>query len=184
LHEGAAHRLLWEVGDMATRVRTRAVTPPANGALAGLYPGADLVDAYAVLLPAGASEDPAVLMRRALATQPGWARGLMAVRDRVMRVFKVKTSTRIGAAATAAGREQVGFFPVVSRSATEIVVGEDDRHLDFRTALQVRGEAGAREVVVTTVVQCHNALGRTYLLAITPFHKLIVRAGLQRVARG
>ena len=169
---------------MTARAKTRAVTPPADGALAGLYPAADLADAYAVRLPAGASEDPAVLIRLALATQPGWARGLMTVRDRVMRVFSVKTSTRIAAEATKAGRARVGFFPVVSRSTTEIVVGEDDRHLDFRTALQVRGEPGAREAVVTTVVQCHNALGRTYLLTITPFHKLIVRAGLRRVARG
>ena len=78
----------------------------------------------------------------------------------------------------------IGFFPLLSKNAGELVVGEDDRHLDFRVALLLRtGAAGGRELVVVTVVHCHNWLGRTYLAAIAPFHRVIARASLEQAAR-
>jgi len=58
----------------------------------------------------------------------------------------------------------IGFFPVLSKSATELVVGADDRHLDFRVTIQLRADAAnGRELVAGTVVHCHNRLGRIYL---------------------
>jgi hypothetical protein len=78
----------------------------------------------------------------------------------------------------------IGFFPVLSKSAGELVMGEDDRHLDFRLAVLLRaGAAGDRELVVVTVVHCHNWLGRTYLKVIAPFHRLIALASLEQAAR-
>jgi hypothetical protein len=78
----------------------------------------------------------------------------------------------------------IGFFPVLSKSAGEMVMGGDDRHLDFRVAVLVRADApGGRELVVVTVVHCHNRLGRTYLAVIAPFHRTILRANLERAAR-
>jgi hypothetical protein len=81
--------------------------------------------------------------------------------------------------------ERTGFFPLQSRSEHELVVGEDDRHLDFRASVLVRrrDDGGGDELVATTVVRCHNALGRTYLAMISPFHSLIVRSGLRRAAQ-
>jgi hypothetical protein len=82
----------------------------------------------------------------------------------------------------ASEQAHVDFFPVQSRSDHEIVLGENDRHLDFSLSLLLRptpDTAGA-ELVATTVVHCHNLLGRTYLQAITPFHGLVVRSNLRR----
>ncbi|MGO8646631.1 DUF2867 domain-containing protein, partial [Rhizobium ruizarguesonis] len=63
------------------------------------------------------------------------------------------------------------YFPLLSKSATELVVGEDDAHLDFRFTIQLRTDAAnGRELVVGTVVHCHNRLGRIYLAMIAPFH--------------
>jgi hypothetical protein len=78
----------------------------------------------------------------------------------------------------------IGFFPLLSKSARELVVGEDDRHLDFRVAILLRtSAAGARELVVVTVVHCHNRLGRAYLALIAPFHRVIAQASLEQAAR-
>ena len=78
----------------------------------------------------------------------------------------------------------IGYLPLLSKSAGELVVGEDDRHLDFRVAILLRtGAAGGRELVVVTVVHCHNRLGRTYLAVIAPFHRTILRANLERAVR-
>ena len=158
-----------------------AVPAPSDSALSALYEGADLLDAYAIDLPANASADPEVLARIAFERQAPWIRALTCVRDTVMATVGVKSSRAIGAEAAQSGRQVIGYFPVLSKRADEMVVGGDDRHLDFRVAIQVR--AAGRELVVTTVVHCHNRLGRAYLCAITPFHRTILRANLQRTAK-
>jgi Protein of unknown function (DUF2867) len=161
-----------------------AVPIPSDSALAPLYAGADLLDAYAIDLPAGASGDPEVLTRVAFERQAGWIRALTWLRDTVMASVGIKSSSAIGAAAATSGQQVIGYFPVLSKSASEMVMGGDDRHLDFRVAVLVRADAqGGRELVVTTVVHCHNRLGRTYLAVIAPFHRTILRANLQRTVR-
>ncbi len=76
----------------------------------------------------------------------------------------------------------IGFFPVISRSAEKLVLGVDDRHLDFRLVVEVSelGE-GVQEVVASTVVKTHNPFGRTYLEIIKPFHRMIVPAMLAQI---
>jgi uncharacterized protein DUF2867 len=163
--------------------KARAVPMPSNSVLAPLYPGADLLDAFAIRLPAGASDDLEVLARAGFERQAWWIRALTGVRDVVMATVGVKSSRAVGRAAAARG-PVIGFFPVLSESATELVVGEDDRHLAFRVTLQLRADAiHGRELVAGTVVRCHNRLGRIYLATITPFHRVIVRASLEQAAR-
>jgi hypothetical protein len=163
--------------------KARAVPMPSNSVLAPLYAGADLLDAFAIRLPAHASDDLEVLARAALERQAWWIRALTRARDVVMAPVGVKSSRAVGLAAAARG-PVIGFFPVLSKSATELVVGEDDRHLDFRVTLQVRTDAAnGRELVAGTVVHCHNRLGRIYLATIAPFHRVIVQASLERAVR-
>jgi len=165
-------------------VAARAVPIPSDGVLAPLYAGADLLDAFAIHLPARASADPEVLARAAFARQAAWIRALTCVRDTVMATVGVKSSRAIGAAAATRGLQVIGYLPVLSKNAGEMVMGGDDRHLDFRVAVSVRPDAqGGRELVVVTVVHCHNGLGRTYLAVIAPFHRTILRANLERTVR-
>jgi hypothetical protein len=165
-------------------IKAHAAPIPSDCVLAPLYAGADLLDAYAIHLPQGASDDPEVLARVAFERPAGWIRALTWVRDRVMAMVGVKSSREIGAAAATRGLQLIGFFPVLSKSAGEMVLGGDDRHLDFRVAVLVRTDAqGKRELVVVTVVHCHNRLGRTYLTVIAPFHRTILRANLERTVR-
>ncbi|MGJ7526396.1 DUF2867 domain-containing protein [Variovorax sp. GB1P17] len=160
-----------------------AVPMPVNSVLAPLYASADLADAYAIRLPAHASDDVEVLARAALERQAWWIRALTRARDVVMAPVGVKSSRAVGLAAAARG-PVIGFFPVQSKSATELVLGEDDRHLDFRVSIQVRADAAnGRELVAGTVVHCHNQLGRMYLATISPFHRVIMRASLERAVR-
>jgi hypothetical protein len=163
--------------------KARAVPMPSNSELAPLYAGADLLDAFAIRLPAGASDDLEVLARAAFERPAWWIRALTRVRDLVMATVAVKSSRAIGLAAAAHG-PVIGYFPLLSRSATELVVGDDDRHLDFRVTIQLRADAAnRRELVVGTVVHCHNRLGRIYLATIAPFHRAIARANLEQAAK-
>ncbi|MDR0593877.1 MAG: DUF2867 domain-containing protein [Bifidobacteriaceae bacterium] len=67
-------------------------------------------------------------------------------------------------------------FSTLAASDREVVLGQDDSHLDFRVDLQVH----PRFVSVATVVEIHNPLGRLYWSVVRWFHPLIVRAMLRR----
>ena len=105
----------------------------------------------------------------------------MALRNRITGLFGLKAGVR---PPSSTGHGNIGIFPVLAESPEEMLMGLDDRHLDFRVAVTVRpAAAGAQQVTVTTVVHTHNRLGRIYLAAIMPFHRLIARSLLNRAAR-
>jgi len=163
--------------------KARAVPMPSDSVLAPLYAGADLSDAFAIRLPAEASDDLEALARIVFERQAWWIRALLRVRDVVMVTVSVKSSHAVGLAGAAHG-PVIGFFPLLSKSVTELVVGADDQQLDFRVTIQLRADAAnGRELLAGTVVHCHNRLGRIYLATIAPFHRVIMRANLERAVR-
>jgi hypothetical protein len=167
--------------------RAHAVTPPAASQIADYYRGADLADAYAIALPEDASEDIEALARAVLANPALWSKALMAVRDRMVGIFGIKTSRQLLNSSNE-GVDRIHIFRVRARYPNEIVLGETDKHLDFKVSVLRRSSsrraAEAHELVVTTVVHCHNALGRVYLTLIAPFHRLIVRSSVNRAEVG
>jgi hypothetical protein len=164
--------------------QARAVVVPAESGVAALYPGSNLADAFAIALPAGSTRDVLKLSRWALGYSPSWVVFLLNLRDAIVRPFGVKTARELRAAGTRAGNDHIDIFRIHAVSENEVIVGEDDRHLDFRTSILLRRQPGQLdELVATTVVHCHNLLGRTYLAIILPFHRVIVRSMLERAAR-
>ena len=158
----------------------RACAIPAASRIRASYASPDLADAYEIALPPGATHDPETLARFVFSHQAGWVRAAMRMRDAVMARFGVKTAT--GLRADPVGR--VGIFRIHERSDDEIVLGEDDRHLDFRVSVRCTTDADLRtRVTMSTVVRCHNRLGRVYLLVIAPMHRQVVQSGLRRAAR-
>ncbi|ACB94730.1 conserved hypothetical protein [Beijerinckia indica subsp. indica ATCC 9039] len=150
--------------------------------IASLFRGADLADAYAVSIPNDDIRDINALAQSVLGQPERWFRALLSLRDAIMTCFGVKTSRQIRDRQEREGGGHIDFFPILSASDHEIVVGEDDQHLNFRTSLMLRGglRAPDRELVVTTIVHCHNGLGRLYLSAISPIHRLVVRSSLRK----
>ncbi|WP_458129667.1 DUF2867 domain-containing protein [Pseudomonas sp. Z2-11] len=159
----------------------KSVPVPSRSGITHLYNPMNLADAFAVRLPAGTSSDPDLLARFILLHQPSWIGWLLTVRDTIVACFGLKTARHLASLAN-----RVGVFKVYSTNQTEIVLGEDDKHLDFRISILCSEEAepeGNRQLVFSTVVQCHNRLGRAYIFVIAPFHRLVVRASLLRAAR-
>ena len=56
-----------------------------------------------------------------------------------------------------------------------MILGENDKHLDFRVCIQDNNEA-QQNIKVTTLVQFHNTKGKLYFSVIKPFHKMIVKS--------
>lgn len=167
----------------AMNAAVRAVAMPPESSIAHLYAGSNLTDAYAVDLPHQEMGQMAMdgLARQVLGSQPGWARSLMSLRDAIVKPFGIKTATQL--AAVQDGR--IGIFRIYAVSDNEIILGEDDSHLDFRLSLLRDRQAGPHgNITLSSVVYCHNKVGRAYIALIKPFHKLIVQRSLARAVQG
>lgn len=103
---------------------------------------------------------------------PRWAGALLVVRRIVTAPFGL---SQVGPDAS----DKLGPFPVEYESDTEIIAGFNDKHLDFRVSIMARDG----HVSLATWVHTHNWGGRVYLSAIYPFHVLIARNAVRRVAR-
>ena len=153
----------------------REVTPEIDPAT--LLGGAQFIDAYRVAVD-GAALDARKAAERMFARGPRWIEALLKLRNLVVAPFGLKTS---GEGEPATGG-MIGIFPVVSETPERLVAGFNDHHLDFRVVVDVTAKGGGQEVTTTTLVLTHNWLGRTYLAAIMPFHRLIARVMLQQIA--
>jgi hypothetical protein len=156
---------------------------PPEALAARAFPRLDYADAYCVRLPAGAPNDLDAVVRAALGTAPCWVELLMRLRDRIVGLIGLKTASRsprrdLGHHTLQVG-DRVGIFKVFDRSADELLLGEDDRHLDLRVSVLARNDGSVDWAIVSTVVRFNNWLGRAYFLLVRPFHKLIVPAMLR-----
>jgi hypothetical protein len=163
------------------KAQVRRTTPPPESVVAGWYGNASLLDSYGTALRSAKPDSMRVLATRTVGDPPAWIKALVAMRDTMVAPFGVKSSGEVRAAR--ADDDRVDFFPVQWEGDDEIVLGEDDRHLDFRLSLLRRHSPTGPQLIATTVVRAHNAFGLTYLNLIRPFHHLVVRTNLARFAR-
>ncbi|MDB5362014.1 MAG: hypothetical protein JWO51_3311 [Rhodospirillales bacterium] len=129
-------------------------------------------------LPDGSLDAPAAA-RRMVGRMPRWTATLMALRNRIVAPLGLKHP----APAPGGSADRIGIFPILTQTPGRIVLGLDDKHLDFRLVVDVGQAEGRRSVTATTIVKTHNWLGRTYLAAIMPFHRIIARTMVRQAAK-
>ena len=159
---------------------------PAESGVARFYGSTNLADSYSIQLPTGTIEDPELLARFIFAQPSPLTAVLMRIRDVLVAGFGLKTSTKLHKIGASSRVKRIGFFKIYGQSEREIILGEDDKHLDFRISVLCPAPAirmGERQLVVSTVVHCHNRLGRIYVFIIAPFHRMLVQSSLRRAAR-
>jgi hypothetical protein len=173
-----------DMAALGPRRGVREVPPPAESGVASWF-DADLADAFAIPIDdADVAKGIDNLARSALGDPAPWIRLLLGLRDGLVAGFPVKTTQEVRRAAIADNAERIDFFRILARSDRELILGENDRHLDFRLSLllRARSDGPGDELVATTVVRCHNALGRVYLALIARFHRLVVISNLSRAS--
>jgi hypothetical protein len=120
---------------------------------------------------------------------PEWVENMFALRNRIVGRFGLKTGDASNNRQllldnfTCDVGNKLGLFKVFAKNEQEVILGEDDKHLNFRVSLFM-GEASNkhdRELIISTVVTFHNWLGRLYFLPVKQFHRLIVPAMLKGV---
>ncbi|MEO0732722.1 MAG: DUF2867 domain-containing protein [Bacteroidota bacterium] len=118
---------------------------------------------------------------------PTWINYLFNLRNRLVRRLGLKVPEPIADREklpddfTCTPGQRVGLFKVFASDQREVVLGEDDKHLDFRVSLYQRSatEAQPRSLAITTIVSFNHWSGRLYFRLIKPFHKIIVKQMLR-----
>jgi hypothetical protein len=113
---------------------------------------------------------------RLLENPPAWIDFLMRLRNCIVSLANLRpVEVAVG--------DGVGGFPVVTSRDSQVVLGFDDSHLNFRIVVEVGATTLGQTVSVTTLVQRKTLFGRLYLFVIMPFHKRIVIASLSGFCR-
>lgn len=117
-------------------------------------------------------------------SSPKWVRWLMVFRDRVVSVFGLKTSQKdTNTDFQCEVGERMGVFEVFTKTDNEVVLGENDKHLDFRVSLFLQPNGQSKNIFIATVVTYNNRFGRLYFAIVKHFHRLIVPTMLNRIAK-
>ena len=156
--------------------------PPPASAIHSSLPEVHYLDAYCVPAPAHAE---ATAVAHALFQQsPAWVSALMRLRNAVARRLGLRSTAdhATGGPTPRQPGDWQGPFEIFAATPAEVVLGLNDRHLDFRVSVRMEPGVGMATAWVSTAVQFHNGFGRLYFALIRPFHGLVVRA-LLRAAR-
>jgi hypothetical protein len=140
--------------------------PPESSLISADFGTVDYCDSYRIKKTT--AENVEEITRR-LFQAPKWVRGLMKTRDFLVRPFGLKTAKET---------QSDKIFPVIAQTENEIVMGINDRHLNFRVSILLGREKSY--IYTTTLVQYNNRFGKAYFLLIKPFHKFIVRSVMKR----
>lgn len=116
------------------------------------------------------------------AAAPAWVDYLFKLRNMLVTPFGLKTGDQglhpvdppfhVG--------QQISVFRILHMDEHEVVLGEDDSHLDFRTSLRLQRDGHNPSLAVSSLVNTKNKLGVLYFMLVKPFHRMIVPV----VARG
>ncbi|MCT2564099.1 DUF2867 domain-containing protein [Chryseobacterium herbae] len=120
---------------------------------------------------------------------PQWGKKMFAFRNSIVKMFGLKTGAdkskplepknlklEVG--------EQVGILTIFDKTDCEIIMGENDKHLDFRVSLlydKAKNNSEENSLTISTTVKYHNWLGILYFLPVRPFHQLIVPVMLKKM---
>lgn len=139
---------------------------PETPLLASALARVDWSDAHAVECRPGQPTDPQVWADAVFRDPPQWVAALLGVREALVGLVGI-------------ARGGSSSFDTLARTEREVLLGTDERHLDFRASVLREAD----RVVLSTVVTLHNARGRAYFALVRPVHQVIVQAMLRRAAR-
>ncbi len=159
---------------------------PTASVIRQSLPQVNFLDTFCLELPAGHSLTASEAARACLQQAPTWVLWLMRLRNALVRKLGLATPLPPGGQlqhGPLAPGDLVGPFQTFTANPTEVLLGLNDHHLDFRVSVFVSREAAATRVFMSTAVQYHNLAGRLYFAVVRPFHGAVVPAML-RAGRG
>lgn len=123
-------------------------------------------------------------------SSPKWVGKLFLLRNKIVSLFGLKTENETNnreqqlANFSCEKGEQLGLFKVIDKTENEVILGEDDKHLNFRVSFFLEKpttQSAKRTITISTTVEFNNWFGKLYFLPVRPFHNLIVPTMLKTI---
>ncbi|MDD4992804.1 MAG: DUF2867 domain-containing protein [Paludibacter sp.] len=114
---------------------------------------------------------------------PRWIDKLFILRNKIVAAFGLKTSENETSRQNQVDNfncepgEHLGLFTVFNKTENEVILGANDKHLNFRVSLfldNTKSGTEQRNLTISTTVEFNNWFGRLYFLPVRTFHRLIV----------
>jgi hypothetical protein len=176
--------------NMKAKVTITKVQFPKDSILNNSLIKYDYVDSFQGVIDRVGKINSTDLGKAFFTSSPEWVGKLFDFRNKIVSVFGLKTSGKTSDRQQQLDRfkcepgEQLGLFKVFSKTDNEVVLGEDDKHLNFRVSLflspQKEGDE-KQKIIISTTVEINNWFGRLYFMFVRPFHKLIVPSMLRGI---
>ncbi|GAB1856487.1 DUF2867 domain-containing protein [Flavobacteriaceae bacterium MHTCC 0001] len=115
-------------------------------------------------------------------TAPKWVSALMRFRNVLVKKIGLKTEMAKSFNKNFNPGDTIGFFKIFSIADDEVILGADDKHLDFRVSVY-NSKALKNNIKVTTLVAYNNSFGKIYMGIIKPFHVLVVKRMVKQAYR-
>lgn len=108
-----------------------------------------------------------------------WISILMALRDKIVKPFGLKISKKVTNKKSQNFEfekgKQFGIFKVFDKTENEVILGENDKHLDFRISILLDNQTENKKILtISSIVKFNNWFGKLYFMTIKPFHNIIV----------
>ncbi len=117
---------------------------------------------------------------------PDWFALLFKLREKLAGLVGLKTGNqeefeKMKSEFKGKPGEQLSIFKVYDRNEEELLMGENDKHLDFRLSFFIKEKGDQTELLLSTTVQYNAVSGKLYFFFVKPFHRLIVPILLKRM---
>jgi hypothetical protein len=142
---------------------SRVAMNPRSMSLAALD-AHDYADSFQVIVDSELPSDPTYWTEKLLQDVPPLVARMMAARNAAMKPLGLRVSGDPGALP----------FPKLDETEEEVLVGLDDKHLNFRASIRVEPHGTMQAVTFETVVKFNGITGRLYFLPVKPMHKYVV----------
>ncbi|WP_062060853.1 DUF2867 domain-containing protein [Aquimarina longa] len=112
-------------------------------------------------------------------TTPTWVSYLFRIRNFIVSFIGLKTGIPKDYNTNFKLGGYIGFFSIYTILENEIILGANDKHLNFRVSI-FNSEESKYNIKVATLVEYKNLFGKVYMTIITPFHRIIVKRMVQQ----
>ncbi len=167
---------------MSTDYPVKISQPPSPSLIEAHIPGAYFYDAWQVRA-AHPELNLIQQFERAFSRTPKWIDYCMRLRNRLVSQFGLKdlgtfqaSSKRQNLVQPLQVGQALGIFKFIAETDNELLVGDDDKHLNVMLSLH---RDPTDLLTLSTVVHVKNHWGKLYMLPVTPMHKLIAPATLK-----
>ena len=112
---------------------------------------------------------------------PVWINSLLSIRNKIVKLLGLKDVGQLGEVdyinhsdADELTDAKLDIFTIESFSENEMILTLNDRHLNIKMSILKRKHTDETEVIVSTIVNFNNKLGKVYMFIISPFHRLVM----------